>query len=113
MTKLFSITTKDLIKQTFCVSGGGGQRRDRKETGVRFIHEPSGAVGQATESRKQHDNAIEAFNRLANSPKMQLWLRAEAARLTNGVVRETPEQIMERVERQLELDVKEGRILFE
>jgi hypothetical protein len=44
---------------------------------------------------------------------MQLWLRAEAARLTNGVIRETPEQIMERVERQLELDVKEGRVLFE
>lgn len=113
MVKLFSITAKDLVRQTFCVSGAGGQRRDKKETGVRFIHEPSGAVGQATESRKQSDNEVEAFKRLANSPKMQLWLRKEAARLTNGVIRETPEQIMERVERQLELDVKEGRVLFE
>lgn len=113
MVKLFSITAKDLIKQTFCVSGGGGQRRDRKETGVRFIHEPSGATGQATESRKQHDNTVEAFKRLASSPKMQAWLRAEAARRSGGFVKETPEEILQRVDEQLALDLKEGRILFE
>jgi hypothetical protein len=35
---LFSVTIKDCDVQTFTVQGGGGQRRDKKQTGVRIIH---------------------------------------------------------------------------
>lgn len=35
---LFSITMADCEMSTFTVGGGGGQRRDKKETGVRITH---------------------------------------------------------------------------
>jgi len=35
---LFSVTIKDCKVETFSVSGAGGQRRDKKQTGVRITH---------------------------------------------------------------------------
>lgn len=37
-TLLFSVTMADCEVSTFTVSGAGGQRRDKKETGVRVTH---------------------------------------------------------------------------
>ena len=79
-TLLFSITSHDCIRQTFRCGGCGGQRLNSTDTGVRFIHEPSGAVGWSCDGRKQSDNARLAWKRMAQSDKMQSWLRLEAAR---------------------------------
>ena len=41
---LFSVTRKDLIRQTFTVGGHGGGGKDTSNSGVRLIHPLSGAV---------------------------------------------------------------------
>lgn len=77
---LFSVTTKDCDEQHFTVGGNGGSGKDTSNTGVRFIHRPSGAVGESREERSQVANRRKAWDRMANSPTMQKWLRVEAAR---------------------------------
>ncbi len=45
-------------------SGPGGQHRNKRETGVRLTHLPSGTVIMATERRSQPQNLEAAFERL-------------------------------------------------
>lgn len=63
--------------QTFRVGGSGGQNRDKRDTGVRIIHPPSGAVGEARESRKQIVNKRTAFKRMGESVEFQQWAKAQ------------------------------------
>ena len=74
---LFSITRKDFDITYFCAGGKGGQKQNKTETGVRFIHEPSGARGESREERSQLQNERIAFRRMAESPQMRLWLAEE------------------------------------
>lgn len=46
-------------------SGPGGQHANKRETGVRLRHPPSGLVVTATERRSQHQNLELAFARMA------------------------------------------------
>lgn len=46
-------------------SGPGGQHRNKRYTGVRLTHEPSGTVVMATERRSQSMNRALAFERMA------------------------------------------------
>jgi protein subunit release factor A len=46
-------------------SGPGGQHANKRETGVRLRHPPSGVVVTATERRSQHQNLELAFDRMA------------------------------------------------
>lgn len=82
MTKklLFSITTKDCKLDTFTVHGPGGGGKDTSNTGVRFTHLASGAVGEAREERSQQKNKEKAWGRMANDKRFQAWIRIEAAR---------------------------------
>jgi len=50
-----------------------GQNQNKVNSGVRFIHKASGAVGEARNSRHQHQNKKSAFLRLVNSSKFQAW----------------------------------------
>ena len=45
-------------------SGPGGQHRNRRETGVRLTHRPTGVVAGATERRSQAQNRALALERL-------------------------------------------------
>lgn len=72
---VFSVTLADCDVQTFSVSGAGGQRRDKKSTGVRIVHRDSGAVGKATEQRSQLQNKKLAFRRMVESKTFQTWLK--------------------------------------
>lgn len=77
---LFSVTASDCEMQTFTVSGAGGQHRDRARTGVRFIHHPSGARGEARDAREQHRNKRQAFIRMTETPAFMFWLTEERKR---------------------------------
>lgn len=45
-------------------SGPGGQHRNKRYTGVRLVHEPTGTVVMATERRSQSMNRELAFERM-------------------------------------------------
>lgn len=83
--RVLHLTKKDFVVQTFRVSGAGGQRRDKVETGVRIKHPPSGAVGEATESRRQADNKKTAFRRMAESDAFKKWLYLEHAKVSGEI----------------------------
>jgi protein subunit release factor B len=51
----------------FRASGPGGQHRNRRETGVRIRHLPTGIVVTATERRSQADNRAAALERLVEA----------------------------------------------
>ena len=46
-------------------SGPGGQHRNKRFTGVRLVHEPTGTVVMATERRSQSMNRELAYERMA------------------------------------------------
>lgn len=72
--RILHLTKKDFVRQTFHCGGHGGQGVNKVETGVRFIHPPSGARGESREQRKQGQNEKIAFKRMAESPQMRAWI---------------------------------------
>lgn len=84
---LFSVTRKDFRWDEFRAGGKGGQGQNKRSTGIRCVHPPSGAVGEGRDSRSQTQNKQNAFVRCVNSPKFQAWLRMETARKS----KKTPE----------------------
>jgi protein subunit release factor A len=71
------VTIKDCRVQTFRAGGSGGQNQNVRDTGVRIIHAPSGAVGEARDSRHQKQNKRSAFRRMAESKEFQTWARRQ------------------------------------
>lgn len=94
--KLFSITIKDCRVDTFRSGGKGGQNVDKRDTGVRVVHEPSGAIGESREERSQLANKRTAFTRMGSTGIFQRWAKNQAAKVMG---QETVEQ---RVEKQME-----------
>ena len=70
-------------------SGPGGQHRNKRYTGVRLVHEPSGLVVMATERRSQSMNKELAFERMAEKLKAKQHKpkRRRATRPTRGSVK--------------------------
>ena len=70
-------------------SGPGGQHRNKRYTGVRLVHEPTGTVVMATERRSQSMNRDLAFERM--SEKLEALQhrprRRRPTRPTRGSVR--------------------------
>jgi peptide chain release factor 2 len=58
------IKPEDLVRQTFRSGGPGGQHQNKTESGVRFIHTPTGVVGESRNERSQHKNAAVALSLL-------------------------------------------------
>lgn len=69
----FSVTVQDCEVQTFRSGGKGGQNQNKRDTGVRIIHHPSGARGESREERSQLQNKKAAFQRMAESPAFRYW----------------------------------------
>jgi peptide chain release factor 2 len=78
--KVLSITVhdKEVEVQTFRAGGKGGQNQNKRDTGVRIIHRPSGAVGESREERSQLQNKKSAWKKMAEHPKMKIWIMMQA-----------------------------------
>jgi protein subunit release factor B len=74
-------------------SGPGGQHANKRETGVRLLHLPSGVVVMATERRSQHQNLELAYERMA--AKLE---RLQAVQPPRRPTRPTRASIRRRVE---------------
>lgn len=73
---VLSVTINDCKVQTFRAGGPGGQKQNKTESGVRVIHEPSGARGECREERSQLQNKSIAFRRMAESERFRAWVYA-------------------------------------
>jgi hypothetical protein len=73
----FSVTLKDCEVQTFRAGGKGGQNQNKRDTGVRVCHRPSGAVGESREERSQLQNKKTAFRRMITHSKFKIWVNRE------------------------------------
>lgn len=74
----FSVTLDDCVVETKRGSGKGGQNRNKRDTAVRIVHPPSGAVGESQEERSQLQNKKTAFVRMVNTPAFRSWAYREA-----------------------------------
>lgn len=91
--RILHLTKKDFTIQTFRAGGKGGQNQNKRDSGVRIIHPPSGARGEARDQRSQAQNRRSAFMRMYESDEFQLWLRMEHARTVDSVDRWVEEQM--------------------
>ena len=77
---LFSLTRKNFHFDTFRAGGKGGQAQNKKSTGVRCVHPPSGATGEARDTRSQYQNKRNAWLRCIETQTFRTWIRLEVAR---------------------------------
>lgn len=68
------VTIKDCTVQTFRAGGKGGQNQNKRDSGVRVIHPPSGARGESREGRSQLENKRKAFRKMAESLAFRRWV---------------------------------------
>jgi hypothetical protein len=71
---IFSVSIHDCEVQTFRAGGKGGQNQNKRESGVRVIHHPSGARGESREERSQLQNKRTAFIRMTQTGTFKAWL---------------------------------------
>ena len=74
---VFSVTGKDLKIDTFSAGGPGGQHQNTSNTAVRITHIPSGAAGEARDSRSQHQNMRAALKRMTETGTFRAWVNRE------------------------------------
>lgn len=74
MEKILTVTIHDCEVQTFRAGGKGGQNQNKRDTGVRVIHHPSGARGESREERSQLQNKKTAFKRMVDTPQFKYWI---------------------------------------
>lgn len=72
--KVLSVSIHDCEVQHFRSGGSGGQNQNKRDTGARVIHHPSGARGESREERSQRQNKKAAFLRMLETKEFQLWL---------------------------------------
>jgi peptide chain release factor 2 len=58
------IRPEDLERQTFRSGGPGGQHQNKTESGVRYIHKPTGIAAESRNERSQHKNSDMALSLL-------------------------------------------------
>jgi protein subunit release factor B len=72
-----SVTIHDCEVQGFRSGGKGGQNQNKRDTGQRVIHHPSGARGEAREERSQLQNKKTAFRKMTETVEFKLWVKRQ------------------------------------
>lgn len=107
--KLFTISIKDCEIQTFRCGGKGGQNVNKRDTGVRIIHNESGARGESRQYNSQEQNKRVAFRKMAETKEFKNWVKLEAARLSGKpTVEEIVEDLMKPENIRVEVKNKKG-----
>jgi Protein chain release factor A len=75
--RVLSVTIHDCEVQHFRSGGKGGQNQNKRDTGTRIIHHPSGARGESREERSQLQNKRAAFLRMIETPRFRVWMARE------------------------------------
>lgn len=102
-----SVSIADCEVQTFRSGGKGGQNQNKRDTGVRVIHHPSGARGESREERSQLQNKRTAFVRMVGTPAFRTWLRMQGGR--DALIREQVERAMQPSNLRVEVKDADGR----
>lgn len=76
-TKVLSVSIHDCEVQHFRSGGSGGQNQNKRDTGARVIHHPSGARGESREERSQRQNKKTAFLRMLKTKEFLLWMKLQ------------------------------------
>jgi protein subunit release factor B len=76
-TKILSVSIHDCEVQHFRSGGSGGQNQNKRDTGARVIHHPSGARGESREERSQRQNKKAAFLRMIETKEFLLWMKRQ------------------------------------
>jgi peptide chain release factor 2 len=63
-TITIEIRSDELERQTFRSGGPGGQHQNKTESGVRYIHKPTGIAAESRTERSQHKNDANALKLL-------------------------------------------------
>lgn len=108
---LFSVTTKDLVVDTFRSGGPGGQNQNKVESGVRIRHPESGAVGESREQRSQLQNKRTALTRLSQTPKFVYWVHDQVKTIDGRLTAEkwVDEQMADLANFKIEVKDENGR----
>lgn len=76
----FTIPRSDLRRETFFCGGKGGQNQNKTETGVRWIHVPTGIRAEGRSERSQKQNSDSAYALLCAKLLRLILSRREAER---------------------------------
>lgn len=87
--KILSVTLDDCEVQHFRSGGKGGQHQNKRDTGTRILHRPSGAVGESREQRSQLQNKKAAFKKMVESWQFKRWLMIQT-------MDQSPEELVEK-----------------
>lgn len=75
--RILSVSIHDCEVQHFRSGGKGGQNQNKRDTGCRVIHHPSGARGESREERSQLQNKRRAFLRMIETARFKIWMQRE------------------------------------
>lgn len=84
------IKETDVVVEFLRVGGPGGQNRNKRETGVRMWHLPTGLVATATERRMQGQNRSLCWERL--EAKVAKFFEKKKRRIKTKVTRGAKER---------------------
>lgn len=99
---IMSVSIRDCEVQHFRSGGKGGQNQNKRDTGARVIHHPSGARGESREERSQLQNKKAAFLRMVETPRFRVWLSRELGQAA------LEEQQLTIPEHEVKIEVKAG-----